>query len=607
MCEPTLEDRSASGERWAIETDVRIGVTGHREFIRSSGLTGPELESLRRVVTHLIRSAVREVLRELDGRLANTPHRYTVISPLAEGADRIVAQEVLAWPGNPDATSVLGSNLECCLPMPEAEYLNTFTGGADSPREYTDLRRAAAHVTLLPQVAEADEERRAKLSFRAAGRYVVDHCDVLIAVWDGKPGDIGGTGEAVTYARQNGCALYWIRQPRDFGWPRDWLRHVEAIRNCILWKQDARQLGRSFYSGYLRHCLLRRENSSAPVFISWGQLNAYNSEDRTPDSGDVARRYQELLGFIEDPTFAAYFENHLQDQLVCHLLPHLSEATALASRYQRQYMGTGTALYILAATAVTTVALITIFSPQHHRLFWLEVAQVSALLTLLLWSNHFEWHRKWIDYRFLAERLRAAVFLNVAGMECDVSDTPAFLALSDRPELWMSAAFAAIWARLSRGDCGTPDCLLHMRRFAQRAWLEDQITWYQDRSTALKRTDHLLARTGETLFGLTLLAALFHALGFGHDTIWPKVLAASAVILPSAGAACSGIRIYREFRRNAERYKNLAAYLSVLNFQLDKATDLKTIQDILREADHAMLREHQGWRAVIGIPPPPPG
>jgi len=29
------------------------------------------------------------------------------------------------------------------------------------------------------------------------------------------------------------------------------------------------------------------------------------------------------------------------------------------------------------------------------------------------------WHRKWIDYRFLAERLRAAMFLFIAGTPCD--------------------------------------------------------------------------------------------------------------------------------------------------------------------------------------------
>ena len=35
------------------------------------------------------------------------------------------------------------------------------------------------------------------------GRYVVDHCDVLIALWDGMPSSgQGGTAEIVSYAKE---------------------------------------------------------------------------------------------------------------------------------------------------------------------------------------------------------------------------------------------------------------------------------------------------------------------------------------------------------------------------------------------------------------------
>ena len=41
-------------------------------------------------------------------------------------------------------------------------------------------------------------------AFLAAGRYIVDHCDVLFAVWDGLPaGAMGGTGDVVEYARRS--------------------------------------------------------------------------------------------------------------------------------------------------------------------------------------------------------------------------------------------------------------------------------------------------------------------------------------------------------------------------------------------------------------------
>jgi hypothetical protein len=39
-------------------------------------------------------------------------------------------------------------------------------------------------------------------AFFAAGRYIVEQCDLLIAVWDGQPSKgLGGTGDVVAYAR----------------------------------------------------------------------------------------------------------------------------------------------------------------------------------------------------------------------------------------------------------------------------------------------------------------------------------------------------------------------------------------------------------------------
>ena len=40
-------------------------------------------------------------------------------------------------------------------------------------------------------------------AYEDAGRYVVTHCDILIALWDGRPSrGRGGTAEIVAYARE---------------------------------------------------------------------------------------------------------------------------------------------------------------------------------------------------------------------------------------------------------------------------------------------------------------------------------------------------------------------------------------------------------------------
>ncbi len=44
-----------------------------------------------------------------------------------------------------------------------------------------------------------DFEKSGPAAYFAASRYLVDHCDVLIAVWDGSTSS--GTADAVAYAR----------------------------------------------------------------------------------------------------------------------------------------------------------------------------------------------------------------------------------------------------------------------------------------------------------------------------------------------------------------------------------------------------------------------
>ena len=74
-------------------------------------------------------------------------------------------------------------------------------------------RDLARYRTLLPRCDQIvlDGGGRPNEAFFAAGRDIVDHCDVLFAVWDGLPaGAMGGTGDVVEYARQSGRRIVHI-------------------------------------------------------------------------------------------------------------------------------------------------------------------------------------------------------------------------------------------------------------------------------------------------------------------------------------------------------------------------------------------------------------
>lgn len=172
---------------------IRLGVTGHRT------LTEPER------IARSIRSILESRIWELFDRPPAPERRtaapvFTVLTPLSEGADRLVAKEALKLPG---------TQVEVPLPLAKEDYVRDF-GARASVQEFETLCKKARHVYALrteplppaaPDAARAEKER--KRAYEDVGRHVVDRSDVLIAVWDGRPSrGRGGTAEIVAYARK---------------------------------------------------------------------------------------------------------------------------------------------------------------------------------------------------------------------------------------------------------------------------------------------------------------------------------------------------------------------------------------------------------------------
>ncbi|MFO7742598.1 MAG: hypothetical protein R6X31_09830 [Anaerolineae bacterium] len=157
---------------------LTIGVTGHR-FLRHTD----------RVIAGVDRAIDR--IEDAFGA-----HPSAVISALAEGADRLVVDRVLA---RSEAKLIIA------LPLPQSDYTRDFDS-SESIQMFLDFLARAHSVITLPLAATRNE------AYAAAGVYVLDHCDALIAVWDGQPAQgTGGTAEIVAEARRRGLPLAWVR------------------------------------------------------------------------------------------------------------------------------------------------------------------------------------------------------------------------------------------------------------------------------------------------------------------------------------------------------------------------------------------------------------
>jgi hypothetical protein len=175
----TNEEQTVTGSRASepSSNEIVVGVTGHRI------LAEPDR----------IRDAVSTALNQIVYCFPGRP--ITLLSSLAEGADRIVAEQTL---------SLSDAKLVVPLPMPKSSYLEDFAR-PESKQEFLNLLNRATEVIELTQKPARSD------SYKAAGQYILDHSDILLAVWDGQTeqGE-GGTGSIVAEGRKRALPFIWV-------------------------------------------------------------------------------------------------------------------------------------------------------------------------------------------------------------------------------------------------------------------------------------------------------------------------------------------------------------------------------------------------------------
>ena len=156
-----------------------VAVTGHRDLVPD------EVPMLR---------------EHVSGFLSNLRDEYpdrgvSVMSPLAEGADQLVAEEALR----------LGIPLIVPLPMERKLYIRDFES-IQVQEKFDYLFSRAAETYELPLVDGNSIEsisnygRERDLQYAQLGVFLCAHCHILLALWDGKDNDqLGGTASVVRF------------------------------------------------------------------------------------------------------------------------------------------------------------------------------------------------------------------------------------------------------------------------------------------------------------------------------------------------------------------------------------------------------------------------
>lgn len=559
---------------------IIVGVTGHRD------LRPEDLDDLK--------GQVRSILDELRQSYPSTS--LVVISPLAEGADRLVAQTALETLERNEQRA----ELMVPLPMPLQEYEKDFKS-QPSLSEFRELLSQAVTWFELPLVtgntlaAVRDFSAARDKQYAQVGAYIARHSHILIALWDGKDNSgEGGTSEIVKFKLNGIPAPYegprkpldivdngpvcHVVTPRISGPTPTGIPFAKEVKFPIGWESSDLQVA---YNGILSR--MNQFNEDAERLLPKAQVNFSKSKSQ-------------LIPWPPE------FELDPQVQFIINCY---AAADTLALHYQKLRRATLISLFCLAIVAVFSFELYAhLFSkPVVLLLYPLSLA---LAVTMYVLAGRWQFQNKHLDYRALAEGLRVQLFWNLAGLPHEVAD---HYLREHRTELeWIRNAIRS-WNSLGAHLSGTGDRRtkeLPKARFdlILKYWIEGQRTFFSNASYRDYERLGRHSRLVKFVFLTGLILAIFVVVVHG---LWQQPTEASLNwhisivvigILPAVAAAVGGYAEKMAFSAQAKRYEWMTALFTRAGEQLRRvlheggeAAAQQLVIDLGKEA----LEENGNW------------
>jgi hypothetical protein len=574
-------------------------VTGHR----AESLPAEAIEPLRqriRDVLLLIADAGQALLNKEQACFASVPPRLRFVSPIADGADQIAAEVALD----------LGWELQVVLPFNRAEYRETLANQAARQRFDALLGRANC-ILELPGHGETQAD-----AYVMTGRATVAHCDLLVAVWDGlPPRGRGGTGEVVQLAITRGTAVIHLpleqQAPARVVWsafdptvvtladepsaerPLDRPAMDAMLQGLLMPPPDSQE--QDFLRRFTRERLRRvRARIEYPLLLAAAGVNRFGAKDFAnkhceAQIRDEWRRYRE--GCAEPLQISAPID--LLEQAY-------SWADRLATHFAQTYRSGHIFNFVLGGVAVC-LGLAAFITPHMK----LEEAALEMLITVAIILNatigsRHEWHRRWLDYRQLAERLRPMRSLKLLGI---AAPDPPGTATNPVPRRWIDWYASGIWRAIGCPagsiDAFRAACLA--KAIAQFE-VHPQVGYHERHSRQIEMLDRRLEWIGTILFAATLLVSTLTLIGLavGSNYVnrygnWFTLVSAG---FPALGTAVFGIRFQADFGGDALRSLATADTLRHIEEELSRDVTLSRAADLTEQAGRIMLADLDEWRLV---------
>jgi hypothetical protein len=551
----------------ASVTPLIVGVTSHRD------IPAREIEP--------IRQRVRDFFALLRRDFPDLP--LVVLSALAEGGDQLAAQEALG----------AGARLLAPLPLPRELYVDDFPDPA--VRASFDALCSQAEVVLLPKLME--QPRHAIGSpglardrqYAKAGVYIASHCHILLAIWDGKTsGRLGGTAQIVNY-------------------------HVtSALPGLIDRRRDTRHVLAGGDESLLYHIVCSRDRADGapaagllPLQAGWRSADSVTTQDQLP--AEFRLMFAHMAEFSAD--CSKYADQIEAVPVTPHGVPSNASVTIdrifraadwLAMHFQKRVLLAMRLTYILAALMGIAFTFYAHLPAQDYLIYLFLLLFASGGFVAVL-ARRRGWHRKYLDYRALAEGLRIQSCWRRAGISANAEHEFAhdnFLQKQNIELGWIRNVMRAAGLYSSiRPEEATPAALSDViAEWVGESGKSGQLHYYECKTVERTGLHHVTETIGSiSLWGgvtISVFLAAF-ALVLSPDT---KIFLVMVMAVLSIIAAVREAYSYRKADKELIRqYRFMQRIFASARAALDRTQDPVQQREILLSLGDAALTEHAEW------------
>ena len=547
---------------------IILGITGHRDIRKEDQIY------LKRVV--------REFIDNLLKQYSSCP--ICLLSPLAEGADRLVAEVVLEIPN---------SSLIVPLPMPINEYERDFQTD-NSKAEFNRLLQEADLVLTLPLLKDnspkiihcAGDERDRQ--YEQLGAYIVQHSQLLISLWDGISIDkIGGTSEIVRFGLEGVPQIYVNSESLLDTVRSEAVIHIYTPRATgdskneklgEIWYIFPDNKRRIKYKKALNSHVLKRINQFNHDAIKFSRHKMRIMADRSSSESNII-----LLFFVIADAMAKKFQIKSRRCLI------------------------GTILF-----GIIAIIFHQIYSIHGHlleafiRFFYLG-AIIITICTYLVGKKK-DWQGKHLDYRFLAEVLRIQFYLKTSGIESSIADH--FLNIYQRELDWIR--YVIRYTDIKTSDSKKKSFGGKELQFVLDEWVDDQFHFFagdqkkhsQGAAEFAENKNNFYSKAAviSLVIGLLIVIMMLfsHFIGYrgsewNHLTFMMRL---SSIILLTISGGLKSYATFMAFSEHARSYEKLGFIFGrgkkvLQNCLLSRSFDEG--QKIVLELGKEALTENSEW------------